>query len=208
MTDGLERRRMSRAARREQLIVLGVELVGASSFDAVSTDDVAAAAGISRGLLFHYFPTKRDFQVAVAERGADDLLAATAPPTGASPVEQLRAGVEGLLDHVAAHPDAYLSLVRGTASGDAALRAVADRTRAALVERVLDGLGLEPRPDPVVVLAVRGWVAASEEVVVTWLAERAVDRATVVTVVVDGLLLQLGALLPEGDVARLLAIDG
>jgi AcrR family transcriptional regulator len=201
--------RLSREARREQLVTLGAQLVATSSFDAVSVDDVAARAGISRGLLFHYFPTKRDFQVAVAERAAEQLLAETEPDRARPPLDQLRAGVEAFVDHVAGRPDAYVSLVRGTGSGDPGLRAVNDRTRVALVARVLDRLGVVADDVPATVrLVVRAWVAASEEMVVAWLAEDVgVDRDTVVDLLVDGLMLQLASLLRADQVAALTA-DG
>lgn len=195
--------RLSREARREQLVTLGHDLVAASSFEEVSVDDVASEAGISRGLLFHYFPTKRDFQVAVAERAARMLLEATETDPDASVTDQLRGGVERFLDHVASRREAYLSLVRGAGSGEPALRAVSERTRGVLVQRVLDGLGAEPVP-PALRLVVRGWVAASEEIVVTWLVDGGVDREEIVDLIVAGLLLQLGVLLDERDVARLL----
>jgi AcrR family transcriptional regulator len=199
--------RLSAAARREQLVTLGHELVAARSFDAVSVDDVAAAAGISRGLLFHYFPTKRDFQVAVARRAADELLAATAPDPELAPLDQLRGGVERFLTYVADRPGAYLSLVRGAASGEPELREVGDRTRAELAARVLDGLGLAgpgPEAPPAVRLVVRGWVAAAEEMVVTWLGEDgAVTRSELVDLLVGGLLHQLAPLLGEDELARL-----
>jgi AcrR family transcriptional regulator len=194
--------RLSREARREQLVSLGHDLVAASSFDEVSVDDVAAEAGISRGLLFHYFPTKRDFQVAVAERAAEELLEATAPDPEATPLEQLRSGTERFLDHVAARRDAYVSLVRGAGSGEPALRAVSERTRGVLVQRVLDGLDLGEVPADIALL-VRGWVAATEEIVVAWLVDDDLARDEVVGLLVDGLLLQLSARLDEAALGRL-----
>jgi AcrR family transcriptional regulator len=194
--------RLSREARREQLIELGHELVARSSFEEVSVDDVAAAAGISRGLLFHYFPTKRDFQVAIASRAAEELLRETEPDASAPPIEQLRQGTARFLEHVTSRRDAYLSLVRGAASGEPALREVGERTRDALTARVLDGLELDPVPGEVT-LVVRGWVAASEEIAVSWLRTSDVPREQVLAVIVDGLLLQLGTLLDESAVARL-----
>lgn len=194
--------RLSRTARREQLVVLGHELIADSSFDAVSVDDVASAAGISRGLLFHYFPTKRDFQVAVAERAGDELLAATATDATATPLEQLRAGVEQLIDHVAPRRDAYISLVRGAASGEPELRAVGDRTRAVLADRVVEGLGLREVP-PEVEIVVRGWVVSTEEVIVSWLVDRDLDRARLVDVIVDTLLLPIASRLDPAEVERL-----
>jgi AcrR family transcriptional regulator len=195
--------RLSREARRDQLVTLGHDLVAASSFEEVSVDDVAAAAGISRGLLFHYFPTKRDFQVAVAERAAEELLAATEPDPDAAPLEQLRRGTERFLDHVAPRRAAYLSLVRGAGSGEPALRTVNERTRDVLVRRVVDGLALDPVP-PVLTLIVRGWVAACEEIVVSWLVDDELTRDRLVDLLVEILLLQLSGSLDEDELARVL----
>ncbi len=197
--------RLSREARREQLVTLGHDLIAASSFEEVSVDDVAAAAGISRGLLFHYFPTKRDFQVAVAEHAAAELLEATTTDPDAAPLEQLRTGTRRFLDFVAQRPAAYVSLVRGAASGEAPLREVGQRTREVLVQRVLDGLALTEVPVEVR-LVVRGWVAASEEMVVTWLQDGGPEADAIVSLIVDGLLLQLAAQLDERTAARLLGI--
>ena len=70
------RRRTRRLSdeRREELLRAGVELFSARSYDEVSIDEIAGAVGISRGLLYHYFPSKRDFYVAGLRRAADDLL--------------------------------------------------------------------------------------------------------------------------------------
>src|SRR5580765_6635428 len=71
------RARLEVDERRAQLVALGVELFAARSYDEVSIDELARAAGISKGLLYHYFPTKRDFYVATVEEGATQLLART-----------------------------------------------------------------------------------------------------------------------------------
>src|SRR5262245_65848066 len=68
------RTRLDRDARRAQLVQLGLEMLSTRPLDKVAIDDIAAEAGISRGLLFHYFPTKRDYHVAVARAAAQELL--------------------------------------------------------------------------------------------------------------------------------------
>ena len=69
--------RLSTDARREQLVALGIDIFSERPFDEVSIDDIAAAAGISKGLLYHYFPSKRDFYVAVVRHSADEMQAIT-----------------------------------------------------------------------------------------------------------------------------------
>jgi AcrR family transcriptional regulator len=192
--------------RREQLLAMGLELVGARSFEAVSMEDVAAAADVSRTLVFHYFPSTRAFQVAIAQRAADELVRAARPDPTLPPLEQLRAGVRTYLDHVEARPGAYLSLVRGAGGGDAELRRVTERARAELADLVLDGVGLpaHERP-PLLHLAVRGWLAAVEEMAVLWLSEGGAGREELVEVAVAALLGSAASLLDGQVYARLVA---
>src|SRR5262245_16949571 len=85
--------RLSVDARRKQLLALGRQAFTAQRYDDVSTDAIATRAGVSRGLLFHYFPSKRDYHLAVLREAADELLAkAFAKQTGA-PLERLAAGL-------------------------------------------------------------------------------------------------------------------
>jgi AcrR family transcriptional regulator len=171
--------RLSREERRAQLVAFGMEMIGASSFDEVSVDDVAAAAGISRSLLFHYFPSKRDFHVAVATASADEFLDATAPNTSLPTAPQLRDSLERYFDYVGARRRAYVSLVRGATGGGDAMREVFDRTRQVIVDRILAGFGTSDAP-PLLQLAVRGWVAFAEEVSVAWLAGHGTSRTEVI----------------------------
>ena len=82
------------------------------------------------------------------------------------------------MDYVEENPDNYKSLVRGAASGDAAMRAIFDETRGALAARIVavlgeSGLALDDAGE----LAVQGWVAFAEECVIRWLENRSLARA-------------------------------
>jgi AcrR family transcriptional regulator len=163
--------RLSRAARRAQLVDLGVRAVERSSFDDLSIDDLADEAGISRSLLYHYFPSRREFEVAVAEQGLAGLLEATEPDPALPLDARLRESLAAYVDHVAARPAAFVSLVRG-ASSNPDLRAVVDRAHEVVAIRVLDGVGVAPEAAPPLLrVAVRGAIAFLEEAVVVWLAE-------------------------------------
>jgi AcrR family transcriptional regulator len=167
------RSRLSPALRREQLLDLGVRLLATRSLDELSIDDLAEEAGVSRGLLYHYFGGKQEFREAVCRRAVAELIARTAPPAAGAPADRLLASVAAYLDYVIGNHQGYLSLVRGAAGGNAALRQVYDEARAALTDRIfttdVDG---EVVPDtPAARLLVRGWAALAEELVLTWLAE-------------------------------------
>ena len=175
--------RLAPAQRRAQLVEIGVRLVSESSFDAVSVDDVAREAGISRGLLFHYFPTKRDFQVAVAEAAVEEFLAVIQPSTKLPPEEQLRAGLAAFVDYVATRREAFLSLVRGAGGGDRELRAVVDRAHDQVAGEVLSTLQevLSVEETPLLRTMIHGAIAFAEESAVRWLTEGGSTRDELVS---------------------------
>jgi AcrR family transcriptional regulator len=202
----MERRsgsRLSREQRRAQLVELGMRLFSERSFDEVSVDRVAEEAGISRSLLFHYFPTKHDFQVAVARAATEELLASTEPDPALPPVERLRASLAAYIDYVSDRREAFLSLVRGASGGGAQLRAVVDRAHDEVARRILDGLGLTAaQTGPMLRVAIHGWIAFMEEAVVRWLLEEEEgSRETLLDVleqVLVGALVAVYEEVPEG----------
>lgn len=173
----MKRTRLSPQARRAQLIELGVEMLATRRLDELSVELIAQTAGISRGLLFHYFASKQEFHLEVARAAAAEMIRRTEPDTSLPLVEALRTSIAAFVDYVEENPDNYKSLVRGAASGDDQMRAIFDGTRARMAQRVLDvvasqGLTLDPRAE----LAVHGWIAYVEECVVRWLDGRPTSR--------------------------------
>ncbi len=165
--------RLSPEERRAQLLDLGVRLLATRSLDELSIDVLAEEAGISRGLLYHYFGNKHAFHEAVVRRAADDLIAQTAPPASGEPYERLAASVAAYVDYVVANHEGYLSLVRSAAGGNPALRDIYDECRAALTDRLFTE---DPQAEmiadtPLNRLVARGWSAMTEEVVLAWVAE-------------------------------------
>jgi AcrR family transcriptional regulator len=171
--------RLSREARRAQLLELGVRMLAGRRLDELSTDDLAAAAGISSGLLFHYFPTKHEFHVAVARAAAGHLRARVlrADPA-ADPATRVRTSLEAYVDHVAEHHGAYVWLVRGAGGGDPDMSAVYTETRTAFTDFIVEAVGAVQGPvTPALALAVRGWQAFVEEVVLVWMEGHDLTRA-------------------------------
>jgi AcrR family transcriptional regulator len=167
------RTRLPPDARRSQLLDLGVRLLATRSVDELSIDLLAEEAGISRGLLYHYFGNKQAFHEAVVRRAADELVAQTAPPAGGDPVERMLVSVTAYLDYVVANREGYLSLVRGAAGGNETLRAIYEEARAALTDRIFreDVRGVVLPDTPATRLVVRGWAAMAEELVLTWVLD-------------------------------------
>src|SRR6478609_9613125 len=101
---------MTTAERREQLLSAGVELLRRRPHEEVSIEEIAAAAGVSKGLLYHYFPTKKDFILAALERGQRQLAERLRPDPELSPEQQLDASLDSFLDYVEEHSTAYTAL--------------------------------------------------------------------------------------------------
>lgn len=182
-------------SRREQLLDLGVRLLSTRSLDELSIEMLAEEAGISRGLLYHYFGNKQDFHEAVVRRAADELIEVTAPEPGGEPLERLGRSLEAYVDYVVANYEGYSSLVRGAAGGNETLRRIYDEARAALTDRMFETAGeqglteLGVADTPQVRLMVRGWSALTEDVVLSWVRDsRGVAK--------DDLLAMLTAALP------------
>lgn len=178
--------------RRQQLLQLGLDLFSRRPYDSVSIDEIADAAGISRGLLYHYFPSKRDFYVAVVQAAVDELIELVEPDRDLPPEAQLEQALHRYLDYVARRRHGYLTAVRGGLGADAEIQELTDRFRAIAVERVLAGIGAEPTP--ALVTALRGWVGYVETSVLAWLdaGEPDVDLVSPAIVTLAAVVTHLG----------------
>jgi AcrR family transcriptional regulator len=165
-------RRLETDERRAQLLAVGRDLFSTSSFDSVSIDEIARRVGISRGLLYHYFPSKRDFYVEVVRLASRDLLGrlGAVPDDGAplNPAERLRLDLEAYLDFVAEHSAGFVTLLRSGIGSDPEVLALLDETRSAIVGQVLDGLAIRD-PSPELQVALHGWVGYVESASLQWL---------------------------------------
>ncbi|MFH9011190.1 TetR/AcrR family transcriptional regulator [Streptomyces sp. NPDC017943] len=196
---GRTRRRLSTQERREQLLAVGARLFSDSPYDDVWIEQVAEIAGVSRGLLYHYFPTKRDFFAAVVERESERMLRMTAAVPGRPVREQLTEGLDTFLEYVREHAHGYRAFHRADAAGDQAVRRVYRRALAAQERQILAALAADPEfgPEvgvrPEVRLAVRGWLAFTTAVCLEWLRGTEVSRDQVREVCARAL---LGVLTP------------
>ena len=128
--------RLDNDARRAQLLALARKAFSDRSYDDVSIDDLAREAKISKGLLYHYFPTKRDLYVAGLGEIADALVQRVkSVPDDLPPIERVRASLDAYLDHVSQHSHAFVSLMRGGIGSDPEVAQVVEGVRAQLFER-------------------------------------------------------------------------
>src|SRR5437763_14510249 len=83
--------------RRRQLLELGADLFTRYAYDELSMARIAKAAGISKALLYHYFPSKEAYFVATLEEKAAELAERTRPDTSRPPLEQLSGSLDAYL---------------------------------------------------------------------------------------------------------------
>lgn len=151
---------------------VGGQLFAHRSFDDISIDEIAQAAGISKGLLYHYFPSKRDFYVELIRTAGEELLSATAGEAAGSE-DPVRAGLDAWLDYIEEHERGYIMLMQGGIGSDPEVRAIVDDTRERFIRRILGGV---ENPSPALRLAVRGWIGFVEGATLDWARDRSLGR--------------------------------
>ena len=171
-----ERKRLDLDVRRQQLLTLGLEMFSKHAFDEVSIDDIAHQASISKGLLYHYFGSKRDFYVAVIQQAADHLVEAT-DTTHLPLVDRAREGLSRYLDFAEAHSGAFVTLLRGGIGNDVVVQQVIESTRTRILDRIEVSIGLQS-PSAIFRLAIRSYLGLVESATVDFLERKSVDRAT------------------------------
>jgi AcrR family transcriptional regulator len=193
------KRRLSTDARREQLLASGARLLAERPFDEVSIEEIARAAGVSKGLLYHYFPTKKDFLIAALERGQEELATLTAPDPGLPPAEQLGASLDRFLDFVEEHAAAYQSIFRSRGGGDAEIQAALDSGRQRRMDAVIESLATwdaapaQVARTPALETAIQGWFFFIEGAVLRWLERRDFEREALRELLAETLIGALGA---------------
>ena len=159
--------RMPADERRRQLVEIGWRLLQSRPIHEMALDEVAAEAGISRTLVFHYFPTKGDFYAAVVQSAGEHLLRPVVTPEGASADERVRTLVEGFVRLVERNRASYSALVRAAGGGDQRVVDLIGEIRDSLVPKWLAAAEWAD-DDALARLVVRGWLVGMEETVLAW----------------------------------------
>ena len=133
----------------------------------MALDEVATEAGISRTLVFHYFPTKGDFYAAVVQSAGEHLLRPVVTPEGASAEERVRTLVDGFVRLVERNRSSYTALVRAAGGGDQRVVDLIGEIRDSLVPKWLAAAEWTD-DDALSRLVVRGWLVGMEETVLAW----------------------------------------
>jgi AcrR family transcriptional regulator len=162
--------------RRRQLLALGVELFTKHAYDELSMADIARAAGISKALLYHYFPSKSDYFQATLAQGAGELAARLEADPEMPPTRQWIFRMETYLAWIEENAAAYAKLMQSAGSVPE-VRALIDGIRGSTVEGIMDVLGPKPEAAARTRSAVMGWLWFMDGVCLDWVARRDYDRS-------------------------------
>ena len=166
------RTRLSQDERRRQLLGIGLRMLVEKPIQDLSLDAVAAEAGISRGLLFHYFPTKTDYYDAVVGAALRRVLRNISPDPDVAADIALRQFVERFYAQIDRRRAFYLALVFGSDAISIGGEGV-ESHRMTVAHRVIDALGLGRDATPVV----HGWTAYVEDRALLWSGADPAERA-------------------------------
>jgi AcrR family transcriptional regulator len=168
-------RRLDVDERRRRLVELGAGLFERHSYDELSMARIARAAGISKALLYHYFPSKQAYFAATLEQAAAELSAATEPDPALAPAEQLARSVDAYLTWVERHATAYRKLMRSVGAVPE-VREMIDGIRRTTADRIVAGIAGDAPVTPALRTAVRGWLWFMDGALEDWLENRDLDR--------------------------------
>lgn len=175
------RSRLSPEERRAQLIAIGVQFLVDHPLDELTIDELAARAGVSKALIFHYFDSRQGVERAIVTTARDSLLVATEPRADLPPRERIHDTLLRIAGFVRDHSGTFSSLVRGVASGDPAVRAIVDQSRDLNAQRLLEAFQELGAPNELALrVALRAWVSFTEEALLELVVDRRIDDETVV----------------------------
>lgn len=159
--------RMTPEDRRKQFIGIGLRKFVERPLLEVSLEDVAEEAGVSTGLLYHYFDTKVDFHRAVIEAAARRVMRNVSPEDGITGEEAVRQVTGRLIDQIVRRRESYLALVYGQADWTPDFdEDAANRLRDTLARIVADRAHLDDAVRPII----HSWIAYVEDRALQWSA--------------------------------------
>jgi AcrR family transcriptional regulator len=207
-TPSAKRERLQRERRIERILTASQRLFSTQAYDEIAIEDLAAAAGMSKGLLYHYFESKRDLYVATVAH----VLRQMAHFTDFSP--DLHAGLLQMLSLFEQSPGLAKMVLRGGIGVDPEVEGLLDAYRQQQLQRLYQSLGFlgafaDGSTDPsagshalvllgfvgdsaavstdvsigsqaLVVLGLRGWLGLLDEVCLHWVQQPDVSREQVV----------------------------
>lgn len=157
-------------------MAIAEELFQSRPYAEIGVADVARAAGITHGLIYHYFDSKEALFIAVCEHRAKELLECSLPDPSLPLPERAERAIAGYLDFVEAHRVSYLNLFRGPNAMEGEFLRICEDTRNKIMDRFLESMGIAELPLPATRLSLRGYLGFAESAVLEWLEKPTVAR--------------------------------
>ena len=199
--------RLDHDERRRQILACARRLFSERSYDAVSTTDIANEAGVARGLLHHYFGTKRDLYLEVVR----ELMRMPSNPV---PLEAPGRGLELVIDESV---DRWLTMLernrgtwlaanaaRGLGARDPELEAILEEAREQAADRLIEALQTyeAATAPPALRALIRSYSGFAEVASVEWLARERLTREQLHTMLTQTFLSLINDVLPAMEIRR------
>ncbi len=183
-----ERVRMTGRERREQLLQVGARLFADKGFEAVTIEEIAAKAGVSKPVVYEHFGSKDGLYAVIVDREMNQLLGmVTDSLTADRPRDLLEQAATALFDYIEGRENGFRILVRdspvaqNTGNFASLLRDVASQVEARLA-REFDRKGFPGKLAPMYANMLVGMVALTGQ---WWLDVRKPKKDEVVAHVVN-----------------------
>jgi len=169
---------------RERLLQAGYAFIAERPFDSVTVDEIADAAGVAHGLLFHYFGSKQGLYLEIMRDAAEQLekIHLEQHPPGVPPEEKLAAFLHRHMDFIRRLPTAYALYSRGALSAE--VREIWEQSKQRALRIVLRYFEI-PQPTRRQLALARAWLAFFDELVFAWLQTSTIGKESVVQISVD-----------------------
>ena len=168
--------RLQTDERRTQLIELGTRVFSSRPYDEIVMDEVAEMAKVSKGLLYHYFSSKRDFFVETIRAASLHLRSLTEPDVSLPPGARLRAAIDAHLDYVREHGRIYATIYRSGTSIAPEVQDIVDEHRSIVMQWLAYNLGVS-KPKPLLRSALQAWIVTVEGMSLDWLDNPGVEQS-------------------------------
>jgi AcrR family transcriptional regulator len=171
--------------RYAQLLEAGSELFAQLAYEEISMAQIARHAGVSKPLLYHYFPSKLDlFKAVVAERAAE-LLRVIEQTPGTDQADGLSRTLDAYLGWIERNDRAWAMLLQ-SASAIPSARELLDGLRQRTLTRIVEGLTGTSSPTPALRTMLVGWLGFLDAAILDWLEHRELTRAELRDLVLRG----------------------
>ena len=192
--------RLEHDERRAQILACARRLFSERNYEAVSTTDIAREAGVARGLLHHYFGTKRELYLEVVRslmRMPSNPVPLQAPGPGLEVV--IEQSVERWLAMLERNRETWLAAIASRGLGrDAELEAILEEAREQAADRLIEALQTyeAARAPDELRATIRAYSGFAEAASLEWLLRERLTRAEIKALLIHGFLSIVRDVLP------------